>query len=568
MRITLTDVNKLYLVVARVVLFVWIGCLSSAVWAQDLALNENPPQEEKTGKRSEQSQPLKKVLAELETQYKVNFNYDSDILHNLYVEKNSNNTSQNIDRVLEELLNPVGLKFKRVERKIYIILPVHNNEKNIRKISNEGINQQGALNQSSLLKLSAISQPVAITITGKVTDKEKGEALPGVNVLVKGTVTGTITDMNGAYSITAPDPNGTLVFSYIGYTTEEVPITNRSVIDVSLLPNIQALGEVVVTALGIKKEAKKIGYAIASVSPEQINVNRTTNFMNALQGKMAGVNITSLGSGAAGTSKIRIRGQSSFGGQNNPLIVVNGVPINNANFGFNPGTTGDASNGIGGVASRSDGGDGLSSINPDDIESMTVLKGGPAAALYGARAKDGVVMITTKNRGSQQGIGVEYNTNFTTDTPLDFTDFQYEYGQGEAGIRPTTANPTSGVWSFGERFQPGMTQILFDGVEVPYAPVRDRIKKFYRVGNTWTNTVTLSSGGEKGGFSLSLSNLDSRSIMPNSDFNRKTINLGFTQNIISKLTVSGNVNYSNEFNKNPPNIADQDLSTPTTLYTL
>jgi TonB-linked SusC/RagA family outer membrane protein len=328
------------------------------------------------------------------------------------------------------------------------------------------------------------------------------------------------------------------------------------------------LGEVVVTALGIKKEAKKIGYAIASVSPEQINVNRTTNFMNALQGKMAGVNITSLGSGAAGTSKIRIRGQSSFGGQNNPLIVVNGVPINNANFGFNPGTTGDASNGIGGVASRSDGGDGLSSINPDDIESMTVLKGGPAAALYGARAKDGVVMITTKNRGSQQGIGVEYNTNFTTDTPLDFTDFQYEYGQGEAGIRPTTANPTSGVWSFGERFQPGMTQILFDGVEVPYAPVRDRIKKFYRVGNTWTNTVTLSSGGEKGGFSLSLSNLDSRSIMPNSDFNRKTINLGFTQNIISKLTVSGNVNYSNEYNKNPPNIADQDLSTPTTLYTL
>jgi TonB-dependent SusC/RagA subfamily outer membrane receptor len=372
----------------------------------------------------------------------------------------------------------VGLKFKRVERKIYIILPVHNNEKNIRKISNEGINQQGALNQSSLLKLSAISQPVAITITGKVTDKEKGEALPGVNVLVKGTVTGTITDMNGAYSITAPEPNGTLVFSYIGYTTEEVPITNRSVIDVSLLPNIQALGEVVVTALGIKKEAKKIGYAIASVSPEQINVNRTTNFMNALQGKMAGVNITSLGSGAAGTSKIRIRGQSSFGGQNNPLIVVNGVPINNANFGFNPGTTGDASNGIGGVASRSDGGDGLSSINPDDIESMTVLKGGPAAALYGARAKDGVVMITTKNRGSQQGIGVEYNTNFTTDTPLDFTDFQYEYGQGEAGIRPTTANPTSGVWSFGERFQPGMTQILFDGVEVPYAPVRDRIKNF------------------------------------------------------------------------------------------
>ncbi|WP_232065285.1 SusC/RagA family TonB-linked outer membrane protein [Rhodocytophaga rosea] len=418
------------------------------------------------------------------------------------------------------------------------------------------------------LKVASLQlKPMDITITGKVTSQENGESLPGVNVLVKGTTIGAVTSIDGAYSITAPDGNGTLVFSYIGFTSEEVPINNRSVIDVALVQDIQSLSEVVVTALGIKKETKKLGYAVASVSPEQINVNRTTNFMNALQGKMAGVNITSLGSGPAGTSKIRIRGQSSFSGQNNPLIVVNGIPINNANQGYNPNSS-DNNNGAGGITSRSDGGDGLSSINPDDIESMTVLKGGPAAALYGSRAKDGVIMITTKNRGSQQGIGVEYNTNFTTDTPLDFTDFQYEYGQGEGGVRPTAANPTSGVWSFGERFQPGMTQVLFDGVTVPYEPVKDRIKKFYRVGNTWTNTITLSSGGEKGGFSLSLSNLDTKSIMPNSNFNRKTINLGFTQNVLKKLTISGNVNYSNEYNKNPPSIADQDLSTPTTIFTL
>jgi TonB-linked SusC/RagA family outer membrane protein len=427
-------------------------------------------------------------------------------------------------------------------------------------------------NSPTLSKSSAFTMSTtylkSITITGKVVSLENGEALPGVNVLVKGSTVGAVTNVDGQYTISAPDGNGTLVFSYIGFTPLEVLINNRTTIDVKLAPDVKALDEIVVTALGIKKDSKKLGYAVASVTPEQINVNRTTNFMNALQGKMAGVNITSLGTGPAGTSKIRIRGQSSFGGQNNPLIVINGIPVDNTNFGANPGNAGSD----GSIGNRSynnsDGGDGLSSINPDDIESMTVLKGGTAAALYGSRAKDGVIMITTKTRGADKGIGIEYNTNFTNDTPLDFTDFQYEYGQGENGVRPMSANPTSGVWSFGERFQPGMRQILFDGVEVPYEPVRERVRKFYRNGNTWTNTFTLSSGGEKGGFSLSLSNMDNNSIVPNSHFNRKTINLGFTQTIISKLTVSGNVNYSKEYNKNPPQIANQDLSTPTVLYTM
>ncbi|MBC7923422.1 MAG: SusC/RagA family TonB-linked outer membrane protein [Ferruginibacter sp.] len=408
---------------------------------------------------------------------------------------------------------------------------------------------------------------VAVTISGKVTSQE-GEALAGVSVVIKGTSTGTATDANGAYTVNA-DAGATLVFSFIGYTTQEVPVGNRTVINVTLVPDIETLSEVVVTALGIKREAKTLGYATATVAPEQITTNRTANFMNALQGKIAGVNITSLGTGPAGTSKVRIRGQSSFGGQNNPLIVLNGVPIDNTNFGINPGNLGsDGATANRGTFNNSDGGDGLSSINPDDIESMTVLKGATAAALYGSRAKDGVIMINTKSRGSGQGIGVEWNSNFVVDTPLDFTDFQYEYGQGENGIRPTAANPTSGVWSFGERFQPGMTQVLFGGVTVPYEPVRNRIRNFYRDGSTWTNTVTLSAGGERGGFNLSLASMDNRSIVPNSQFNRKTINLGFTQNIVPKLTVSGNVNYSNEYNQNAPQIAQQDLSTPTVLYTL
>jgi hypothetical protein len=207
-----------------------------------------------------------------------------------------------------------------------------------------------------------------LQVSGKVTSDE-GQGMPGVNILVKGTSTGTITDAEGNYSINA-DPGATLLFSFIGYTSQEVPVGNRSTINVTLKADVKQLGEVVVTALGIKKEAKKLGYATATVAPEQITVNRTPNFMNALQGKMAGVNITSLGSGPAGTSKVRIRGQSSFGGQNNPLIVINACrgttpttaptrPAHPRRLHRQPGQQ---------QAGVSDGGRRPGSINPDDID--------------------------------------------------------------------------------------------------------------------------------------------------------------------------------------------------------
>jgi TonB-linked SusC/RagA family outer membrane protein len=419
-----------------------------------------------------------------------------------------------------------------------------------------------------MLSLLLFTQSFAQSrISGTVTSSKDKQALPGVSIRVKGSQTGTISDADGKYAVTA-NSNEILVFSFVGFKTMEIAVQNKSQIDVVLEEDITALGEIVVTALGIKKEAKKLGYATATLNPDQINVNKTVNFMNALQGKMAGVNITTLGSGPAGTSKIRIRGQSSFGGTNSPLIVVNGVPIDNTNFALAQGNL----SGDGSVQNRgnnnSDGGDGLSSINPDDIESLTVLKGATAAALYGSRAKDGVVMITTKSKGTTKGIGVEFNSNFTTDVPMILTDWQYEYGQGEGGRRPTTANPTSGVWSFGERFQPGMTQVLFNNVTVPYEPQKNQIREFLRNGNTFTNTVSLSSGNENGGFNLSISNMDNSGILPNNSFNRKTLNLGFSQILAKKLVVSGNVNYSKEINRNPPQFAQQDFSVPTTLYTL
>ena len=406
-----------------------------------------------------------------------------------------------------------------------------------------------------------LSPPKDIIIKGTVSDS-RGLTLPGVSIKIKGSMVGVSTDIDGKYSISVPNANAILVFSSIGFNSQEITVGDRSSVDVKMTEELTSLTEVVVTALGIKKEAKRLGYATATVNAQQISENRTVNFMSGLVGKMPGVNITPMGTGPAGSSKIRIRGQSSFGAQNSPLIVVNGVPINNTSFGVN----GDFG-GQGAVVST-DGGDGLSSINPDDIESMTVLKGGAAAALYGSRAQNGVVMITTKSGNSNKGLGVDYNSNYTSDTPLDFTDLQYEYGQGEFGVRPTTPNPTSGVWSFGEKFQPGMTQVLYDGVTAPYEPVRDRIKKFYQVGSTLTNTVSVSNGGANGGFNLSLANMDNSSIQPNSKFNRRTINLGFNQKISQKLSVSGNIAYSSEKNTNPVVVGGQDNSTPVVIYTL
>jgi TonB-linked SusC/RagA family outer membrane protein len=410
------------------------------------------------------------------------------------------------------------------------------------------------------------------TITGHVTD-ENGADFPGVNVVIKGTTNGTVTSADGRYSINVPSSASTIVFSFVGYALQEVSLEGRTTVDVSLAPDVQSLNEIVVTALGIEKSAKSIGYATTKVDGKALTENRTPNMMNALQGKVAGVNISALGTGPAGTSKIRIRGQSSIGGTNGPLIVVNGVPIDNTNFGTNQGNLGsDGSIGSRGGGASTDGGDGLTSFNPDDIESMQVLKGATAAALYGSRAKDGVIMITTKTKGANQGFSISYNMNYTTEKVIDYTDYQYVYGQGEYGGGPAapgaTPNPTSGQWSFGRKIEPGMTQVLFNNVVVPYTAQKGILNEFYRTGQNLTNSVSLSTSSDKGGMTFSLSNLDSKGITPNNTFNRKTINFGFVQDLTQKLSVRANINYSNEYNKNPPVVSDQDNSIPTSLLAM
>ncbi|MFA5818272.1 MAG: SusC/RagA family TonB-linked outer membrane protein [Bacteroidales bacterium] len=417
--------------------------------------------------------------------------------------------------------------------------------------------RQIILTPGDVTALSATMQQ-QLKITGTVTDALTGEAMAGVNIQVKGTTIGIISDVNGKYSIpSAVDQNAILIFSFIGYVAQEITVAGNKVIDVKLSGELTALKEVVVTALGIKREAKSLGYSATSFDTKQFATARVTNFGGGLMGKVAGMNVASPPTGPGGSTKIRIRGQSSFGGNNSPLIVVNGIPINNRP------NVGDKD------ADNVDLGDGLQSINPDDIESMTVLKGASAAALYGFRAKDGVIIITTKSGRGQEGIGVELNSSFQADEALDFTDYQYEYGQGENGIRPLSVADArkTGIFSYGTKFD-GAPVWQVDGLEHPYLPFKDRINAFYDTGLTFTNSVALSGGNDKGNFRLSVSNTDAKSIVPNSKFNKKIMDLGLNYKLSEKLSTQINANYSIEDNTNPPGVGRQDLNVGSTLNSL
>ncbi|QNL48667.1 SusC/RagA family TonB-linked outer membrane protein [Olivibacter sp. SDN3] len=408
------------------------------------------------------------------------------------------------------------------------------------------------------------SQQQSRTISGLVKSAD-GQAIAGASVLIKGMQgKGTRTAADGSYSLEIP-ANATLIFTYLGYLSQEITVSDENRLDVVLQEDAQQLGEVVVTAMGIKRENKKLGYSASAVNPDQLIENRMTNFGNNLSGKVAGLNVSPSPTGPGGSSKIRLRGQSSFGGNNSPLIVVNGVPINNAP----QGGANDASAGNDGEV-NTDLGDGLQSINPDDIASLTVLKGAAAAALYGFRAKDGAIIITTK-AGSEleSGLGISYSSSFQADQALDYTDFQYEYGQGEYGIRNETLADArrTGVWSFGPRFD-GLPIMQHDGVERPYLPYRNRVRDFYDLGRTFTNSLAVSGANEKGNFRVSFANTSANSIVPNSNYNKKIFNVGLNYNLSKDLSVQVNANYSNEFNDNPPVVNQQAFNVNQTLYTL
>lgn len=386
-----------------------------------------------------------------------------------------------------------------------------------------------------------------IIITGKVTDAAT-HAVQGVSIIQAGTTNGTVTDQNGSFSI-AVNPEEKLRISHIGYKTRDIllqPQTHN--INIVLQQDLTQLQEIVVTALNIGKADRKIGYAVTTIDGGQLTRAREANLALDIEGKVAGLNISGAYGGPSSSSRILLRGATSMNASS-PLIVLNGVPIDNTQRG--------SATEYGGA----DYGDGISNLNPDDIEKITVLKGSAASALYGARAANGVLIVTSKNGRKNAGISVEYNANLSFDKAVNNIDFQYEYGQGSQNKRPSDLESaiSSGLMSWGEKLD-GKPTIQLNGTTLPYVAVKDNAAQFYRIGPSFTNTVSVSGGNANGIFRLSASNLNYNSVLPNSGLNRKTFNLNTAYDITPKLNVSFYGNYIYELDNNRSYLSDGPLN--------
>jgi TonB-linked SusC/RagA family outer membrane protein len=387
----------------------------------------------------------------------------------------------------------------------------------------------------------------AQSITGTVTDAD-GRPIGNVTVQVKGTNRTALTDNAGKFSINASGSD-VLVLSYVGYNTQEVRVNNRQSLNVSMAINTDNMENVVVTALGIKKESKKLGYSATQVNADELVKNRTTNVGESLEGRVAGLNITPPAAGAGASNQIRLRGQVGFAGaDNSPLLVINGLPMDQ-----------DTREANGNVQNR-DRGDNLNNINPDDIESITVLKGSTAAALYGSRAARGAIIITTKSGQKNQGIGIDFTSSYTSSQPLNFMDEirQTEYGQGQSGAKFTTAGQVqaNGQFGWGAKLD-GSPAINYDGQMRPYSAYPDALFAFLRNGSNITNTLGLSGGGANGSFRASISTTGAKGIVPNNEYKRRIFNVGINHNVTKKIKLQLNVNYADEDYINPPQIGTQ-----------
>ena len=390
-------------------------------------------------------------------------------------------------------------------------------------------------------------------VTGTVVDST-GEPLIGATVIQKGkTSNGVITDLDGNFSIDVP-AGSTLVISCVGFATQEVAVGNQSNLSITLKDDSQAIDEVVVTALGIKRQSRSLGYSTTQVGGEEFQLVRDPNIGNALSGKVAGVSVAGNGTGSGGSSRVVIRGNASITGNNMPLYVVDGVPFDNTNQG-SAGQWGGA-----------DGGDGLANINPDDIESIQILKGAAASALYGFRGGNGAVLITTKTGKKNQPVSIDVNENITFNTIYDQRDFQKVFGVGSQGQRPQSqvqAFQEIGRSNWGDALGSG-TFVNSLGQTRPYEYV-DNFKQFYRTGITNNASASVSGGSERITYRVGITNSYEKGQLPNAGFNQTGINFANNFDILKNLHLSLNANYIFEKRNGQSNLSDGNGNTNATI---
>ena len=430
----------------------------------------------------------------------------------------------------------------------------------------------------SLVGFQAMAQK---TVSGTVSDATNNEALIGVSVIVKGTSTGTVTDLEGAYQIEVA-PNSTLVFSFVGYATQEIVVGESNEVNVSLSEDAVGLNEVTVTALGISREKKSLGYAVQEVNGENLDKAKDANLINNLAGKIAGVQVVGNPSGLGGSARVTIRGERSLNiNANQPLFVIDGVPISNGFSGSSGRGNQDA-----------DYGNGAGFVNPDDVESMTVLKGAGATALYGSRGANGVILITTKSGKNTKGIGVTVNSTVMFENPLILPDFQDQYGQGlngnfefRDGNGGGTADGVDESWGpsytgqsiaqfdspTSNGFRGGDVGNLFTSIgpvnlnaqlaargtitATPWVPQPDNVKDFFETGVLQSHNLAVAGSNDKGDFRLSYTWLGQTGIVPNTDLERNTIAFSSSYKLSNKLTARAVVNYINGDSGNRPNLS-------------
>ncbi len=402
----------------------------------------------------------------------------------------------------------------------------------------------------ALLAFKATLYGQGITVTGTVTSSEDGSALPGVNIVLQGTTTGTITNGEGKFTINVPNADASLVFSFIGYLTETVKVGAQKQIDLKLSPDITGLQEVVVTALGVKREKKALGFSVQEVGNKDLAEVRDNNVLNSLSGKVAGLQISKAGTGSSGSSRITIRGNSSLNSNNQPLLIIDGSAVDNF--------VGDANDRWGNRIL--DMGSSMSDISPDDIESISVLKGPAASALYGSRAAYGVIMVTTKKGAAQKGIGVTFNSNTVIEKSTPYLHLQDAYGQGSNGNFDPAGTSSWGPKMSGQSVLPYSDTttgpyVYFTGKNKAYLPSDNKITDFLQTGVTSTNSLEFTTGNDNVTFRGSGSYMSSQGVIPQSNMDRVTIDLRTTANLTSKLNVDVKVNYINSTAENRPKVA-------------
>lgn len=388
-------------------------------------------------------------------------------------------------------------------------------------------------------------------ITGVVSDAEG--SIIGASVVEKGTSNGTITDLDGRFSLDVK-PGTILVISYVGYASQEVKATTGTM-KITLKEDNQMLDEVVVTALGIKRERKALGYGVAEVKGESLTKAKETNVINSMAGRVPGLVVSQTASGPSGSTRVILRGSTEMTGNNQPLYVIDGVPLDNTNYG-SAGTYGGY-----------DLGDGISSINPDDIENISVLKGPAASALYGSRASHGVILITTKKADGKEKFSVEYNGTLTVDTQLSkWNDIQQVYGMGSNGTYSIDAVSNTNT-SWGAKADGKNMLTYFDGVSRPYLIIPDNTSGFFRTGLTATNTAIITSNAGKTGVRFSYTDMRNKDIVPKTNMSRNNFSLRANTSL-AKVDLDFSVNYTREDVKNRPAMGDSKANIGKNLMTL